>query len=108
MSLCFCGRQARGFAWHPFEPEFHGRQRVQCCSMTCLDIVTARSGDMSLNMDEKRAINAVSPRIGEYLDNLGKTDLATMTEAEWLGFLAHAYECVSDEVRSIWAREVPF
>jgi len=58
--------------------------------------------------DEKRAIDAASPAIGEYLEGIGKTDLATMTEGEWMGFLAHAYSCVCDEVAKIHENEVPF
>ena len=62
---------------------------------------------MQLSVDEKRAVASASETVGSYLENIGKTDLATMTEAEWLGFIAHAYGCVTDEVRKIWA-DVPF
>lgn len=63
---------------------------------------------MNLNVDEKKAINTASPAVGEYLERIGKTDLATMTEAEWIGFIGHAYQCVCKEVHAIWEREVPF
>lgn len=63
---------------------------------------------MSLNVDEKKAVRAVSNEVGEYLDRIGKTDLATMTEAEWLGFIEHAYDRVCTHVRKIWETEVPF
>lgn len=63
---------------------------------------------MQLNVDEKRAVNTASPAIGEWLDTLGKTDLAQMTEAEWLGFLTHVYASICAEVRKIWENEVPF
>lgn len=63
---------------------------------------------MQLNIDEKRAVNTASPVIGDWLDALGKTDLAQMTEAEWLGFLAHVYAAVCAEVRKVWENEVPF
>lgn len=62
----------------------------------------------SLNVDEKRAVSAASEEVGSYLEQIGKTDLATMTEEEWLGFVAHAYGSVSAEVRKIWENEVPF
>lgn len=76
--------------------------------MACLDIPTKRRGKMQLNVDEKRAVNTASPAIGEWLDTLGKTDLAQMTEAEWLGFLTHVYASICAEVRKIWENEVPF
>lgn len=63
---------------------------------------------MQLNVDEKRAVTTASPVIGEWLDALGKTDLAQMTEGEWLGFLAHVYASVCAEVRKVWENEVPF
>jgi|GEM_PF-203406 hypothetical protein len=36
---------------------------------------------------ECRAIELASDPAGEYLDNLKKTDLATLTESEWFTFL---------------------
>lgn len=62
----------------------------------------------SLNVDEKRAVSTASEEVGAYLESIGKTDLATMTEDEWLGFVAHAYGTVAEEVRKIWENEVPF
>lgn len=63
---------------------------------------------MQLNVDEKRAVNEVSAEVGEYLDRIGKTDLATMTEAEWLGFVGHAYACVCAQVHKQWEKDIPF
>ncbi len=63
---------------------------------------------MQLNVDEMRAVSTASSAIGEWLDALGKTDLAQMTEGEWLGFLAHVYASVCAEVRKVWENEVPF
>ena len=62
---------------------------------------------MQLSVDERTAVHAASEAVGAYLERIGKTDLVTMTEAEWLGFIAHTYGCVADEVRQIWAN-VPF
>jgi hypothetical protein len=36
---------------------------------------------------EQAAIVAASPMAGEYLESIGKTDLAVLTEAEWLTLL---------------------
>ena len=43
-----------------------------------------------LTPEEIDAIMVAANDGGEYLDTLGKTDLATMTEQEWLEFM----ECV--------------
>ncbi|GAC1509731.1 MAG: hypothetical protein NVS1B6_16820 [Steroidobacteraceae bacterium] len=42
---------------------------------------------LDLSSQEIAAIQAASPAGGEYLDRLGKTDLAQLSEAEWMGFL---------------------
>jgi hypothetical protein len=103
-AACFCGRAYRGFIFiHPARD----RPAVVCCSMACLAIAKNRSGNMNISIDEKQAVFAASEAIGAYLENIGKTDLFTMTEAEWLGFLGHTYACVSDEVRKGWS-EIPF
>lgn len=108
--ICLCGRQPMGFAWHDFSQSPFDRQPpVHCCSTQCLDIAHALGGDMKkISVDESRAIHAASEAIGQYLEKIGKSDLATMTEAEWIGFLGHAYGSICEEVRAIWSREVPF
>jgi len=111
MPLCFCGRAARGFGYqNPVRDPFDPPPRIACCSIECMNIAHKREGNMAigLNMDEKKAIFDSSAKIGEYLERIGKTDLATMTEAEWLGFIGHAYICVTDEVRRTWEKDIPF
>ena len=106
---CFCGRALRGFAWHDFNTSpFDRKPPVRTCSIHCLDIAARRRGNMELNVDEKRAVERASAEVGEYLEHIGKTDLAAMTEAEWLGFIAHTYFNVCLKVRDIWDSEVPF
>lgn len=62
----------------------------------------------SLTVDERKAVQQASEATGEYLERLGKTDLAEMTEAEWLGFIGHAYTCVRREIAEIWETDCPF
>lgn len=106
---CLCGRAPRGFYFitpkpGPFEPG----TAIACCSMTCMRVAQSRRGNMDLNIDERRAIEAVHGKVGAYLEGIGKTDLQTLTMDEWLGFIAHAYSTVSEEVRRIWSKECPF
>lgn len=109
MTACFCGRSPRGFAWHDLKtPPMDRKPPVLCCSMKHMEIAAKRKGNMELNVDEKRAVRAASAEVGEYLEHIGKTDLAAMTEEEWLGFIAHTYYNVCLKVGAIWEEEVPF
>lgn len=108
---CPCGRSPRGFAWHDMNtPAFDRAPPVHCCSMECLDLAARHKGEPMppLNALETGAVAAASEAAGQYLEQIGKTDLAQMTEAEWLGFLAHAYAAVASEVRAVWVADVPF
>ena len=51
-----------------------------------------------LSKAEIAAIVATGPKAGDYLDRLGKTDLATMDEAEWLGFIEAVVTSYRDEM----------
>lgn len=108
MTACFCGRAPRGFAWHDFNPQFRERRPIEhCCSLACLDLV-CRSNGVPPTRDEKRAVAEASGACGEYLEKIGKTDLAQMTPDEWEGFLAHAFIAIAQEVRTIAYEEAPF
>lgn len=64
---------------------------------------------MDLAPVEANAIMAASEAVGSHLEKLGKTDMATMTEEEWLDFLAAAYSAINSQVRErIASGEVPF
>lgn len=47
---------------------------------------------------EAAAIEAASPAAGEYLESLGKTDLAALTRAEWLTLLEVVVTAYQDEL----------
>jgi hypothetical protein len=105
MGACFCGRATRGFYFkHPTDKYV---EPVACCSMKCLGIATRRRGQMEINIVEKVAVETVSPKVGEYLEKIGKTNLATMTTEEWHGFIAHTHACVAEHLREVWD-DVPF
>lgn len=82
MSCAICGRASVGYAfvtrWGP------DRESYPACSLRCLDILALEQKNVfKLRHYENQAIEAASDRAGEYLDGLGKTDLATMTPEEW-------------------------
>jgi hypothetical protein len=47
---------------------------------------------------EIAAIAAASPMAGEYLESIGKTDLAVLTEPEWLTLLEVVITAYQDEL----------
>lgn len=107
---CFCHRAPRGFAYHRFD--LPGNMRppgVDACSIDCLSIISTLKGSPEMpDKTEVRAVEAASERVGSYLEQIGKTDLAAMSGEEWQGFLLHAFTCTAEEVRNIVAEEVPF
>ena len=56
-----------------------------------------------LSPREIEAILAVSPVAGEYLEKLGKSDLATMEEGEWLGFIECTVMAYADAMGTLHA-----
>lgn len=90
--MCLCGRDSRGFGWS--DPDVRNRPRgwesakmFGACSMKCLDIICVLGGvDAVKNLTrfEEAAVEHASDKAGEYLDGLGKTDLAKLSRDEWL------------------------
>ena len=111
---CICSRAARGFAFTRVDlPAFDRPPTQHACSMTCLNIIAERKGQMpepaALNTVENEAVIAASAAAGEYLEAIGKTDLSLMTEAEWHGFIGHTFKSVAGEVQRLFDEgEVPF
>jgi hypothetical protein len=58
-----------------------------------------------LSEQEIGSIIATGPKAGAYLDAIGKTDLATLTEDEWLGFIEATVMSYADEMA---ARHAPY
>lgn len=57
---------------------------------------------------ERRALEEGGNAGGEYLDSIGKTDLAELDEFEWSTFLSRVFVGYADSMREIVSREVPF
>ena len=111
MSACPCGRKPRGFAWHKY-----GQETIPACSMQCLsNLVRDKNKGLTmaeitktLDAQEFAGIIAASKTCGGILESMGKTDLAQMTQEEWLDFLAGAYAAICAQVAQAWTDEVPF
>lgn len=57
-------------------------------------------GDVpELTGEEVEAIQEAAGDAGEYLDTLGKTDLATMDENEWMEFIECICVCYAETIK---------
>jgi hypothetical protein len=83
-ATCFvCGRRPSGFGYAPSD-----RKPI---AWACMDhLKEARMAyhfpTTALDAFEQRALQAAGEDAGEYLDGIGKTDLATLTGEQWLIF----------------------
>jgi hypothetical protein len=57
---------------------------------------------------EVAALEAASPLAGEYLESIGKTDLATMSEDEWMTLLDVVVTGFQDNLIRLKSSEAPF
>jgi hypothetical protein len=89
-------RSARGFGW--FDPRTLASQPLAACSMRCMNALCRRWGVVDPDEHETAAIAAASPLAGEYLESIGKTDLAVLTESEWLTLLEVIITAYQDEL----------
>jgi len=118
MICAVCAREGRGFG---FDPSLIGlKGPVLCaCSMNCLRLIAKRRGAMiDPTPNEKAAFRHGGNMGGEILDSLGKTDLAQLSEAEWLSFVEAIITGYCDALRDLAcqdqkrisraANEVPF
>jgi ribosomal protein L37AE/L43A len=103
---CFvCRRRAAGIGVG--KP---GQQGWLC--MTC-DINLAKEAYHMSGRDfdvfERRALKAAGETAGAYLDEIGKTDLASLDEAQWLHFLERVVTAFGDAVRAeVQSGKAPF
>jgi hypothetical protein len=89
-------RTAHGFGW--FDPRVRTSGPLPACSMRCMNALCRRWGVVDPDEHEIAAIAAASPMAGEYLESIGKTDLAVLTEAEWLTLLEVIITAYQDEL----------
>lgn len=88
-NICPCGRSASGFAYDPRLAGVSTDPPVRACSIPHLNIIAKAKGKIvPLTDTENKAVMATGDVAGQYLDKLGKTDLATMSYEEWMDFIA--------------------
>lgn len=105
-----CLRQSRGFGFR--DPTLPGAPYFEACCLAHLETAIHhwRTGQVLEPMKYERiALDLASDKAGEYLEGIGKTDLATLTGEEWHGLLALIYATTSEAVgRLIEENAVPF
>jgi hypothetical protein len=102
-STCFCcGRHAMGVGvGNKFEPKF-------LCEL-CIMIIEQIKAVTNWDHYELLAVERGGEAAGAYLDRIGKTDLATLTQEEWGFFLREVIAGFGTALRKIVKnREVPF
>jgi len=108
--LCaVCHRQPRGFGW--FNPHYRlsnpqrDDSRKHLCSRACQDICHRRKGMIDPTPNESEAMTVGGQMGGEYLESIGKSDLATLTETEWDRFLDAVVTGYCDHLRELAGKD---
>ena len=106
MKCTVCPREAKGFGYNPKLAGEDGRAGI-ACSMKCLNTLKEKQGMMNdATPNETQAVLHGGNMGGEYLDELGKTNLAALSEDEWQQFL---FCVVGGYVEKITAyNDIPF
>jgi hypothetical protein len=118
IDCCFiCRRRSDNVGYSP-----HDRAPIKWVCWECLDITADATSNgvrsklpkvyhmarKQLDDYERRALEDGGNAGGEYLDELGKTDLAQLAPEEWSRFLALVLTGYADSMREIVSREVPY
>ncbi len=114
MLCAICGREGRGFCWvSPPRPGTR-RQFKRFCSMRCQDIHARRAkagGGVVIDPthNEKAAMEAVLPRLGEYVASIGMDrPLADYSREEILQLVDVVLTAYFDNLRDLTPDDVPF
>ena len=118
MICAVCGREGRGFCWvgpvgGPRAPDGK-RLFKRFCSMRCQDIhlQRARAGGgivIDHTHNEKAAMEALLPSLGEYVASLGMDrPLAAYTREEILGLVDVVLSTYFERLRELTPIDVPF
>jgi endogenous inhibitor of DNA gyrase (YacG/DUF329 family) len=118
MICAICGREGRGFCWlapkdGPRTPD--GKPLFKCfCSKRCQDIHRQRlkaGGGVMIDptRNEKAAMEAVLPRLGEYVASIGMDrPLSDYSREEVLQLVDVVLTAYFDKLREITPDDVPF
>ena len=108
--LCaVCRREPRGFGW--FDAKFpvadprRDLSRRRLCSRACQDICHRRHGMIDPTPNEEAAMTAGGDAAGAYLESLGRSDLATLSPAQWRQLIEIVVTGYCDTLRELAGRD---
>lgn len=109
--VCFvCARPAIGLGYAPQRIKSVDQIAWCCDDIECLQI--ARNSYMTKQLEfgrlEQLATGDAGDRGGAYLDEIGKTDLATLTATEWHTFLEQVIGGYREALKGRLRDEAPF
>lgn len=116
MPCAACERPNSRKDWIVVHPRRQG-ELVRICSDACLETFwlalqpTHDKGQAPMvdpDEREEQAIEHASDQAGEYLDSLGRTDLATLSREEWLTLLQVTVTAFQDKMREVGDDDCPF
>lgn len=79
MTLCFCGREVRGFGYSPRLARMPGED-VKACSMTCLSLIKRNNGMIDPEPHEALALSNAHRMVGVMIEEAGTTDLTKLSD----------------------------
>ena len=100
-------REARGLGYSPRLTRASGPD-LWACSMRCLDIITRYQGMIDPNQHEEAALRQASAVGGEYIESLGRTDLAQWSEHEWTTLIDVVVTAFQDHLLEAYTQDPPF
>ena len=102
-----CARAGRGV--RVLLPPAFNADALEFCSLQCARLyMAARTEDLIVTPDERAAMEAGGKAGGQYLENIGKTDLRDLSKGEWARFLEFVVRGYTDDLRRQAAESVPF
>ena len=106
-----CRRRAHEIGFGVLLPDMTAKV-VHCCyDMACVRAVhrIAQMADDKLDAHEKKALVEAGHAGGDFLDRIGKTDLATLNERQWTDFLGTVLRGFEASMRrQMTEHEAPF
>lgn len=105
---CFiCTRRHDNLAHAPYQ-----RAPLKWVCWPCLTVVDIKKAyhmpTRQLDQYERQALEDGGNAGGAYLDEIGKTDLAELTELEWATFWRTGFAAYTESMRKIVSREIPY
>ena len=102
-----CRRDARGYGFAPALIRVEA-PAVKLCSWRCQRIAARFKGMIDPNKHEVNALAAASARADDYVEALGRTELASWSASEWEGLIDVVVTAFQDHLRQAYADDPPF